>query len=362
MNKLPIIISLVLGVIFPVFAQKAYVPPAAESTAKVQPSYPIAGSHLLHKDWEKLSPILKEYARTHPQMQSLRKTASWDFNVGSTHSWYATDFSGSSQHEYLVPSTCRAVGTHCYIFVEDAAWNTRANQEVVDSVMAAFDSRTPADPAKGIYDLDTQYFGNPPDIDGDPKIIILILDIKDEYPSSVGYVAGYFNSLNENYDEGLPAGRHSNEAEIYYVDCDPTDLKTVGGRTNAASFTAHEFQHMIHYHYDPDEITFVNEGLSESAMRLCGYAFEATSWYYANTNVNFLGWDYDNSIPEYSRAGLFTWYIIGQFGAVTAKDIVQSTSIGLNGYNDALSHVTALRFLDVSEKFCHCRRFERHYL
>jgi hypothetical protein len=365
MKHISWIASLLFMSISPVFAQRLYVPPANEQTSGFRSSYPTAGSRILDKDWKKIGPVLKEFSFIHSQTQSVRKVAAWNFIVGSTHDWWATDLSGSNQFEYKVPSTCRKVGTNCYIFVEDAQWNSRVNQEAVDSVQAAFDSRTPADPAKGIYQTDTDVFGSPPNFDGDPKIIILILDIKDGYSGSGGYVAGYFYGINEysesDIQQALGSTRHSSEAEIYYVDCNPGSLSTPEGMTVAAATTAHEFQHMIHFKYDPSEVAFVNEGLSESAEKICGYGLRSPTLFYANTNVNFTEWDDNNPLPAYARAALFTWYMIEQFGVGIAKDIVQSGNVtgnpngsprhGIEGYNDALAKYSPLRFLDVLKNF-----------
>ncbi|MCX6142039.1 MAG: T9SS type A sorting domain-containing protein [Ignavibacteriales bacterium] len=350
---------LVLGFWTMTEAQTEYKPVVTEQQASVsraETSYPIAGSPRLNADWERIRPVLEAYTQSHPQQ--LQKTIGpWNFTVGQTHAWWATDQSTSSQFEYQVPSTCKAVGAYCYIFVEDALWtNDRVDQGAVDAVKNAFDSRTPADSTKGIYQLDTQYFGNPPDVDNDPGIIILILDIKDGYNGSGSYEAGYFYSLNE-YSEAAAqqsgSNRHSNQAEIYYIDGNPTNLKTSYGVTLASSTTAHEFQHMIHWKYDSHEKTFVNEGLSEAAMALCGYTFENPKYYYSNTNLSFLSWGTTtNVLQDYSRAGLFTWYLIEQFGSDIAKKIVQSTATDIAGYNDALSQMgTSKTFDDVLKSF-----------
>jgi hypothetical protein len=353
---------LVLGFWTITTAQTAYKPVVTEqqvSATQAEPSYPIAGSPRLNADWERGRPVVEAYEQTHPQQ--LRKTSAWNFAVGQTRAWWATDQSTSSQFEYQVPSTCKSVGINCYIFVEDALWNNgRVTQAAVDAMKNAFDSSTPADPTKGIYQLDTQYFGNPPNVDIDARIIILVLDVKDGWNGSGAYVAGYFQPFNE-YPEGavqtLGSNRHSNEAEIYYVDGNPTDLRTAYGITVASSTTAHEFQHMINWNYSHSNgttpLTFVNEGLSEAAMALCGYTFENPKYYYSNTNLSFLSWGTtSNILQDYSRAGLFTWYLIEQFGSDVAKKIVQSTATGVAGYNDALSQMgTSKTFDDVLKSF-----------
>jgi hypothetical protein len=197
------------------------------------------------------------------------------------------------------------------------------------------------------------YFGNPPNVDNDPKIIILILDIKDSYTGHGAYVAGYFHSLNEAKGSFIPSGHHSNEAEIYYVDANPANLKTSAGIVDAASTTAHEFQHMIHWNYDINEALFVNEGMSESASKLCGYGLRSPYSYYANTNVDFLSWNLTGDVlQDYSRAALFSWYLIEQFGSPLTKLVVHSQLIGIAGYNNAFQTLgSPLRFNDVLKNF-----------
>jgi hypothetical protein len=205
------------------------------------------------------------------------------------------------------------------------------------------------------------YFGNPPDLDNDPKIIILILDIQDNFTGTGGYIAGYFNPLNEyteaEVQSALGTRSHSNQAEIYYIDANPARLKTSSGITAAASTTAHEFQHMIFWNYsnvnNVDKLTFINEGMSESASVLCGYDLENPSRYYSNTNVDFLSWKLSSdALPDYSRAALFSWYLIEQFGSPLTKSIVQNSFDAIACYNNAFqTSGSSLRFNDVIKNF-----------
>jgi hypothetical protein len=294
-------------------------------------SYGIHGSDRLWKQEAEL----RAYIAAHPEADlrhQLTKQAAWGFTVGSTKSWYSTDMTtGTSQ--YLVPSTCRAVGTNCYVFVEDAQWNGRVNQAVVDSVKNAFDLRTPALPNKGIYQTDVDAFGNPPDVDNDPRIIILILDIKDGYAGTGGYVEGYFYSLNETNRSG------SNQAEIYYLDCNPLNLMTASGLQGGLSTTAHEFQHMIHYNYDPNEVPFVNEGCSLVAEVNAGYSIYPQDGFINETNHSLFDWrsgDNVNVLKDYSRAARFMTYVRDQFGMGYFKKLVASTLTGASGMAAAM--------------------------
>jgi hypothetical protein len=323
-------------------------------------SYPIPGSHLLQKQEQALRDIARQHPEllTHPSV--LHKTNSWSFAVGNTKTWYATDFTNNVDTEYTVSSTCRAIGTNCYIFVENSNWtNGRITQASVDSIQQAFDLRTPANPSKGIFQMDVDAFGNPPDVDNDPKIVILILDIRDGYSPSGdgGYIAGYFyqiNELPESVAQAYGSNHHSNNAEIYYVDCNPAVLTSSRGFIGAASTTAHEFQHMIHYNYthfinnNINHQTFINEGCSVLAEVHCGYPMYEQSYYDGETNHTLFDWradDMTNVLKDYSRAARFFTYIRDQIGIGVFKDFVNSTQDGVLLFDDAFSRFgTAQRF------------------
>jgi len=306
---------------------KAAIKPIIETARK---SYPIDGTPLLSKQYENVAAYLK----LNPdalKRKTMQKT-SWSFAVGSTKTWWSIDMTTGLY--YQVQSTCRAVNNYSYVFVENSDWGMTVNQAAVDSVSKAFDSSTPADPTKGIYQTDVDDFGTPPDVDGDPKIIILILDIKDGFSGSGGYIAGYFNPANE---VNQPS---SNKAEIYYVDCNPTDLTTQAGITLAMGTTAHEFQHMINwnYHQTNPELTFINEGLSQQATDNCGYPLDFDS--YSNDENKFLySWGSTNDVlNDYSRAARYFVYLKNQFGIGLSKRIVQDSVVGVAGLQNALTN------------------------
>lgn len=314
-------------------------------------SYPIDGSHLLQKQEQQV----RDYVKQHPEMLSemrLSKTAAWNFNVGSTKSWYSQDLTTNTF--YQVPSTCRKVGTHCYIFVEDAIWNSRVNQAAVDSVANYFDNKTPANPTKGIYQSDVEAFGDVPDVDSDPRIIILIEDIKDGYTGTGGYVAGYFTGHNETNQT------YSNKAEIYYLDGNPGNLSTASGLRQAISTTAHEFQHMIFwkYHTNWQQATFIDEGCAELAEINVGFqarAQEGDYGYNNETNRFLMEWRQlgdNNTLKDYSRASRFFLYLRDQFGIGIFKKIVSSTKVGISCFNDAFAQMgSTLKLADVYTNF-----------
>jgi hypothetical protein len=321
-----------------------------EVTSTLPKSYPIHASDLL---WERELQV-QQYLKEHPEalhQYSLRKATT--YSVGSKKSWYADDLTSTSVSRYLVSSTCKAVGNNCYIFVEDSSWSAgRVNQTAVDSVRIYFDSKTPANPSKGIFETDTAAFGNPPDVDDDPKIIILMLDIKDGYSSTSGggYVEGYFYSYNE-IDPEVVGYSKSNFAEMFYLDTNPLNLTTTSGLQSGLSTLAHEFQHMIHFNYDRSEITFVNEGCSVLAEVNCGFPIYPQSYFSKEPNHYLLDWrrnDPTAVLTDYSRAARFFVYLRDQVGMGLFKPLVASTLTGTAGIDAGFQKInSSFRFADV---------------
>ena len=197
--------------------------------------------------------------RPHPGA-AAKKTADETFDVGDPLTVRAYNFGAvaGSDPYYLTTTTCRLKGEHCYIFVEDDIWSgsrvTPQRRRIPRP--CAFDRSTPRYRERGIFSIDTEIFGPPPDADGDPRILIVILDIMDS--SLGGTFVGYYDTANQ----AAPVGR-----EILYIDSNPLDLDS-----NLARATlAHEFQHMLHWNADPDENRWVDEGCSEYAELACGY-------------------------------------------------------------------------------------------
>ncbi len=305
-----------------VFGQQIRTTPVRELGTAA--SYPMDGAPFLKEQYR----LAAEYIQAHPESAGLAKTGrtSWSFAVGSTHSWYTYNMSTSNY--YQTASTCRKVGTHCYIFVEDSLWvdgiSGRVTQAAVDSIQNDFDNKTPANATKGIFNMDSTAFGAPPDVDGDPKIIILILNIQDGYAGSGGYVAGFFDPRQET------TNLNSNHADIYYIDANPTDLTTAYGIETAMSTTAHEFQHMINWNYHQTSgapPTFINEGCSMLAELYCGYPPASLSLYANETNIYLFTWRSGNNtlvLNDYARAQRFNLYLWDRYGIGLFQYIAQN--------------------------------------
>ena len=264
--------------------------------------------------------------------------------VGDQRTFYAVDFSRFG-NQYTTDTTCRAVGEFCYIFVEDKQWQSGAvTQTGVVKLERAFDESTPTDPFRGIYELETETLGSAPDeIDKDPRIYILVLDILDGSSGFSDFVAGYFDPLNQERgsfrDPSTGMMIYSNEVEMIYVDADPLEV----GSVMSYELLAHEFQHLLHWHHDPDEDRWVNEGCADyAALLLCGYdsdnaahvrSFERTP------QTSLVYWPgVEATLANYGATYLWTVYLHEHYGGfATISSLIAHPNNGINGINAVLS-------------------------
>ena len=288
----------------------------------------IDGSPMLLKIENDVAKIAQKDHEVFNKM-NLEKRSAWNYAVGSTHSFWATDPNGKF---ISVSATCRAVGVHCYLFVEDASFNNPFTLLNVDTLVDVFDNRTPANSHQGIYVSDTTNFGPIPDVDNDPKVIILVLNLQNR--------GGYFSSLNEysqaSLDQYYPGKYKTNYAEMFYVDSSqPVDY--------SESTLAHEFQHMIHFNYfgvktSASDITFINEGWSMVAEVLCGFPPMSRSSYDGATDQYLFHWAsaIEDANPDYSRAAWFAYYLNERIGKSIFKKYLQKLIVGSGGLSYAM--------------------------
>ncbi|GAF80618.1 unnamed protein product, partial [marine sediment metagenome] len=190
---------------------------------------------------------------------------------------------------------------------------------------------------------------------GDGKIDILFLDIRDGWTGGA-YMAGYFSLIDQILDN-----ENSNKRDMIYIDTYPSIYRGTDSYNSkgAQETISHEYQHLIHYNYDKDEETWVNEGLSVYAQYLCGFGVENVSGYLADTNrdlteivSNLEGTINEEVIKDYQKLGLFTFYLWEQYGDDFIKNLVQSPRKGISGIDDALGTINSNdTFRDILENF-----------
>ncbi len=224
-----------------------------------------------------------------------------------------------------VDATLVAKSEHAY-FYEDSALGVPTAD--VQRAADAFEST--------VWPTVTAAFGQPdiPGIDGDPRIIVLQTDLG-------GGAGGYYIG-----DTAYPRSVRplSNEAEMVYLDR--------GVRAGTERFTvvlAHEFQHLIHAHYDADEEAWVNEGLSEDALALVGGASTTTDSFAAKPSTQLNAFDTSGSLPHYGAGAAFFRYLASRFGGDPSLGAVaHQQRDGAAGVDDFLASAgTPLRFRDV---------------
>ena len=161
------------------------------------------------------------------------------------------------------------------------------------------------------------------------------MDILDNAQPDGSRILGYFSSLDQYRNAVLArwSDRRSNEIEIVYVDY----LSLSGNLDRAESVIAHEFMHMVQWARDPNESTWVNEGIAVYAEWMLGYEVESRiSVFEENPDTSLLDWD--NTVEDYGAAYLFFAYISEQFdGIPTIASIVRNRNSGTRGVESALA-------------------------
>lgn len=262
---------------------------------------------------------------------------------GSSTTFVAYNFMARAYEN--VPATCRKLGAYCYVYVADDQWNGSVDQPQVDQLSEVFDTRTQAYPDQGLYEVVTTVFGSPPDVDGDPRITLLALDIQDGFgQGSSVYYAGYFDSVDQS------AG---NLRDMVYLDTHPSNL---AGRESKATL-AHEFQHLIHWRYDSDEDRWINEGCSGYAELVTGYADTWGAAFAEHPDNDLTDWhatddplrDWDEALIDYDQSFMFIAYLAEHYGgAGLLRQLVSQPHNGARGVDLALSSVgQAAQFADV---------------
>ena len=255
------------------------------------------------------------------------------YAVGDTATfWVLQDDETGQISRVQVGAKLVAQGAHTAIWVDTLVLYSSNNisESLAQQYLTLLEEATPVfsvDSSLGVYDLEIQYFGEPPNKDGDGIVDFLFSDL-------YSGVAGYFSGLDQTDQTG------SNQRDIVYID-----------NSSSVSYTeatlSHEFQHLIHFNYDPDESTEFNEGLSEMATIVCGGEYISHAYYLRNPEIS---WRWASDIEHYSMASLFTVYYVEQFGLDVIKQFITLKSgsnplHGITAFNTLLANEgTGLQF------------------
>lgn len=224
--------------------------------------------------------------------------------IGAQRYWFALD--DARDELYLKPFTLRGKGPHVQVWVTpdldfpagDCRNDTRV--QVTDAqvryLIDQFDDN--------IYPKESRVFSRPPDRDGSnatapnftnlgpryyrgpgDKIVVLVDNVRDanyydtDNADNRPYIIGFFYSqFNELTDRNVMTidgydWLHRTREDAPH-EPDPADLcRSMPARPYLIEQTfAHEYQHLLEYYEDPNEKTWLNEGLSNWAQTLTRYA------------------------------------------------------------------------------------------
>jgi hypothetical protein len=177
-----------------------------------------------------------------------------DWHGGTPHIRQA--IGSSTIHFNLRQARLKKRSRHAYIYRTRGTLFSSGDAERLAKAFEGAGDLGSAIRQRGIFHNDLEAFGAPPDVDGDPRIFILV----DEFAGPTS-VPGYFWSINE---WNSASTRPSHRSELLHI-------KNQAGWEDEANTVAHEFQHCIHYRHDSPERPWVNEGCSTLAEDLCDY-------------------------------------------------------------------------------------------
>jgi hypothetical protein len=210
-----------------------------------------------------------------------------------------------------------------------------------------------------IVPTDSEYFGEPDFHDGEfslleawgyfpegyyfseeGKNVVLVSNVRDTnyYEEFPYYIAGFYSPSFEAYFD----------RNIISIDCYNWEDRVGpdGARPYLyESVIAHEYQHLIHDDWNPDDDAFMNEGCSMFAELVCGYPvpYGDVNSYMATPDNSLTVWNDQgdiNILADYGGALLWATYLNDQYSTDEFQFLslfVKSGIPGIGGINAALA-------------------------
>jgi len=217
-----------------------------------------------------LMDLAHRYRGVAPDAPRLARTAPFGYQVGDRDEFQVLDLTGPSVR--AIGATVRQITDHAYFFVEEGI-------PVSDGTM----QRVGSDFESMVYPTVHARFGSEwtPGVDSDPRISI--------FHGHLNGAGGYFSGGDE-----FPAvvSARSNGREAVFLDSEV--LGAPGATYNG--LLAHELQHLVHWHADPSEDSWVNEGLSQVSAEEVGGGHDWLSTFLATPDTQLTFW------PPYESA------------------------------------------------------------
>jgi hypothetical protein len=253
-----------------------------------------------------------------------------EFSYDEEGNFWAVD--GRTDEPYRCSASLLAAGKHCLVYGEDGL---KIPVSFAETVADKFDGY--------VYPVITGAFGSPSDLDRNGRVILLLLNIRENVSDS--YTTGYFDPND------LLKDPYSNRGEILYINY------KASGEGNVYSTMAHELQHLINYslHLPNEMDTWIDEGLASAAE----YLYEGKQddqkggriWWFnkdpkktIQKGNNFFIWDgsWENSKEPDDLGNYATVYLFFQWlrihannGSEIYRDIINSKFTDYRAVTDA---------------------------
>ncbi len=227
-------------------------------------------------------------------------------DMGDQRTFWIYEFSSSSY--YKIKAKLISIGENCYVYMEDVCIAELGEHAVIiqtENICDEFDYTI----YPRIIDLAGHPNGTLGDIDGDPRIIILL----SQNPIS------YYDQRNELQLD------YSNLCEMFHIYY-KTWIPTI----------AHEFHHLIWFNNEMDEPHFTLEALAEYAMYYADYLapydnlVPQVGIFLDHPEDSLLYWNMLNSI-DYGSAYLFAFYIAEHYGVSIFRNLITEPADGSHG-------------------------------
>lgn len=235
----------------------------------------------------------KRYKGITGQVERVVNAERPDYALGTVQTFWVAD--DENKNYYQINAVLRGKSEHLYMYVEEGLDLPQAG---IDKTIREFEET--------IFPTIRKFYGEEwtPGVDNDPRITVL--------NARIPGVGGYYSSADEFPDKVNP---FSNEREMFYIN---VDRREYGPGTEFYLATlCHEFQHMVHWHQNATQETWLNEGASMVASVLCGYSLgNIASLYTVNADVQLTSWSDESreALRHYAAAYLFMEYFAQHYG------------------------------------------------
>lgn len=245
--------------------------------------------------------------------------------IGQVETFWISDQEHNTH--FQITATLRYITPHSYFYVDNAV---SYEADSLKQAAETFENK--------ILPTNLRLFGDfwRPGPDGDIRLTIL----NTRTPGA----GGYYSSADEYPSTVNP---YSNQRRMIYIDVKAYPI----GTERYLGVLAHELQHAIHWQADPDEDGWVNEGLSELAMRLNGFPVGGPERAFArqpDTQLNTWSDQPAANTEHYGASYLFLSYFHQRFGEEALRDLVREPANGIAGFEAVLAkRAPGLRFADL---------------